>query len=254
MAPQDAFGRELDEDVLGSMGWNAPGDAVTSSATAPAPPATTLTPPASRTPFSPTPLRSMPGGAPRSGHTGAIAALFGLVVLGAVVWFVVGVVGTIHAPSIKLPDISTPKIGQSAKPPTGLSEKSLLRRGNLSPALRELQDKLGGRVRLLRIEAERVDVEVVGAGGRMTNAQYRWDADSPSIISQTSGGTGVQTFAWSQINASAPARLVRATGRPTDFNYAVLLDAAGLRWSGYTTGGKGYLADDNGRAVKPIGG
>jgi uncharacterized iron-regulated membrane protein len=103
----------------------------------------------------------------------------------------------------------------------------------------------------VRVEAERVDVQAV-AGGKLINAQQRWDAGEPKVFSSTSTPTPPGTFAWSQINASAPARIVRATDQKT-FQYAVLIDAAGLRWSGYTSAG-GYLADAKGKGVKPLGG
>jgi len=69
--------------------------------------------------------------------------------------------------------------------------------------------------------------------------------------------TTLPTFSWSQINASAPARLVRATTRPgrtQDFEYAVLVQADKLRWTGYTATRGGFLAGPKGRSVSPIGG
>jgi hypothetical protein len=242
---RDAFGNEQDDNALESLGWSASGDA----------PAPTLTPaaPPSPTPFAPPPLRLPDLSSPprRGGH---IAAVFGVLVATALVWLVIGVVGS-H-PSIHLPKIDTPDIGTPAKAPDGLDQKSMLRRGNLAPALRKLEAKVGGRVRLVRIEAERIDVQAV-SGGRTINAQYRWDGDGATVISSSPAASTLATFSWSQINASAPARIVRATtrrGGAKGFDYAVLVDAAGLRWSGYTAASGAFLADARGRHVKPIGG
>jgi len=229
--PRDAFGREPDDDTLGSLGWGAGGDTA-------APPA--RTPPVLLPDFTPSRRRG-----------GGIAALVGLVVATGVVWLVIALAGNV--PRIHLPKIDTPDIGASGTAPAGLDRTSLLRHGNLAPALRKLEAKLGGRVRLVRIEAERIDVQVV-SGGRDISAQWRWDGDAATVISDTPSTPG-QTFSWSQVNASAPARLVRATTkRGRDFEYAVLIEAAGLRWSAYTATSGGYLADSAGRAVRPIGG
>ena len=267
--PRDAFGREQDEDALENMGWDSGGDAApaptpapasfeTSVQTAPPPPAPMTPPPSAPTipsTWSP-PATRLPDLTPPKRRGGGVAAVFGVVVLAAVVFAVIGIAGStksIHLPKIPKPDIST---SSPANPPKGLDAKSMLRRGNLAPALQKIEQKVGGKPRLLRIEAERIDMQVL-ADGKLVNVQYRWDADEPNAISSSPIPTTLPTFSWSQINASAPARLVRATtsaGRTKDFNYAVLLQAAGLRWTAFTTAGKGFLASPKGRDVKPIGG
>src|SRR4051794_12937116 len=264
---RDAFGREQDEDALEGMGWEMGGEhppppnpvpsaAPVQASTPPAPPAPTPLTPAGpaipATTFAPPALR-LPDLTPPRRRGGGIAAVFGLVVVGAVVFAIIGIAGSntsIHLPKIPKPDFPT-----TAKPPKGLDAKSMLRRGNLAPALRKIQDAVGGKPRLVRIEAERVDVQVV-ADKQLVQVQMRWDSDTPDVFSRSPSplDTG---FSWSKVNPSAPARIVRATtksGHAGDFQYAVLLDAAGLRWSAYTATGGGFLADTKGRGVKPIGG
>ena len=237
--PRDAFGREQDEDALAHLASPTP------PAPAPAGLPSTFTPP-------PLPLPSLPA---RRGHGGGIiAALFGLIVTGALVFGVVNVIG--HVPHIHLPSIPKTDLGASNNPPSGLDNRSLLRRGNLAPALRKIEAKVGGEPRLVRIEADRLDVQVV-SGGKLVEVQYRWNSGSPDVLSSSSAPPSIGTFTWSQVNASAPARLVRATTRPgrtQDFEYAVLVRADQLRWTGYTATGGGYLADAKGRNVTTLGG
>jgi hypothetical protein len=254
--PRDAFGREQDEDALESLGWVDSGDVPSPRAPAPAPVQTVAPPAAAPTipsTWSPPSMRVPDLTPPR--RRGGVAAVFGVVLLAAVVFAVIGIAGSttsIHLPKIPKPDVGTP----TADPPQGLDATSLLRRGNLSPALEKIQDKVGGKPRLLRIEAERIDMQVL-ANGKLVNVQWRYDADEPNVLSSSSVPASLPAFEWSQINASAPARLVRATttaGRAKDFNYAVLLQADKLRWSAFTAAGRGFLATPKGRGVTPIGG
>src|SRR4051812_17970153 len=100
---RDAFGREQEKDTLEDIGWSADGPPRSASPgpVAAAPPA----PPAPRTPaaagptlspslpttFAP-PSLSLPNLTPRRHRGGGIAALFGLVVAGALVFGVISVI------------------------------------------------------------------------------------------------------------------------------------------------------------------
>jgi len=238
---RDAFGREQEEPAP-----SAP----------PAPPKAAPTGLPTFTPSLPTTFTppSLPSThAPRR-RSGRIAALFGLIVAGAVVFGAINVIQ--HAPHIHLPSIPKTDLGASNNPPTGLDDLSMLRRGNLAPALDKIEAKVGGQPRLVRIEADRLDVQVV-AGGKLLQVQYRWNSTGPDVFATSPAPPSIGTFRWSQINASAPARLVRATTRPgrtQDFEYAVLVHADKLRWTGYTATRGGFLADAKGRSVSPIGG
>src|SRR4051794_8795268 len=146
------------------MGW----------ATEPAPPR--YTPP----PRGP----GLPSGPSRTARTAAL--LFLVLVVGGI-WALTRF--DFHDLSeINLPSVDGTLGGdKSSDPPVGLSLHSMLRRGNLSPALHDLESELGGQVKLLRIEASRVDVQVVGGDGRVTVAQRRWDSKDTKIISRMPG-------------------------------------------------------------------
>lgn len=148
---------------------------------------------------------------------------------------------------------------EPAAPPRGLQPGSLLRHVNFAVALPRLRAAAQGRPRNLRVEAERIDVQVVLRDGRLRSAQARWDGEI-RVISTTSAQIGaLPSFSWSAINRGAPQRIVRsATGRARKpasvFNYAVLLDAAGLRWSAFLKTGEGFLATSSGRVERQISG
>ena len=117
----------------------------------------------------------------------------------------------------------------------------------------------GGRLRYLRVEAARIDAQVV-VGGRLRSAQLR-AGEAPSVFSAAAGANvgGLPTFSWSQVDPSAPRRLVSATTRrarrpATAFDYAVLIDAAGLRWTAYLHGGTGFQSGPDGRDLVRLGG
>ncbi|CAA9531618.1 MAG: hypothetical protein AVDCRST_MAG85-3730 [uncultured Solirubrobacteraceae bacterium] len=140
--------------------------------------------------------------------------------------------------------------------PRGLGRGSMLLRGNLAPALKELRSKLGGQLNYVRIEAERVDLQTRGRG-TLTAAQARWDGEPRTFspVRTTAAGNG---FPWSKVDPSAPRRFVRTAtkrvGKPASaFNYAVLLDAAGLKWQVFLRDGTHFTASPDGRRVKKVG-
>jgi hypothetical protein len=164
------------------------------------------------------------------------------------------------------PDVSTPsdrpgardgKPRKAARPPQGLQRASLLRRGNLAPALARLKRMTGSsRVQLVRLDAQRIIVTVALGGSRTRLAQATWDGQATVLSTSPSGATG-RTFTWSQINASAPNRIVRAATRGRGakaFDYVVLIDAAGLRWSAFLKNGRGtFQAQPDGSGVIKVG-
>jgi hypothetical protein len=143
------------------------------------------------------------------------------------------------------------------RPPQGLERASLLRRGNLAPALRRLRRVTkSNRVNLIRIDAQSVIVTVSLRGGRSRLARATWDGGA-HVVSTSPGGASTRTFSWSQIDSSAPNRVVRAATRGRSsraFNYLVLIDATGLRWSAFLKGGASYSAAPDGSAVTRVGG
>src|SRR3954470_9959529 len=127
-------------------------------------------------PFTSPALRLPDRAPPR--RTGGMAAVFGIVVADALVFGVVSLIG--HASSIHLPNLDAPDGAIPKDTPTGLARHSLLRRGNLAPALRRIEAKVGGRVRLVRVAADRVDVQAL-VGHRLVQVQEGWYADAPVV-------------------------------------------------------------------------
>ena len=263
MDETDAFGREKGEDPLADMGWSAAG-----TPTAPPSAADDVAPPelpdravARRTPE--------PPARGRANRAGCLFALVVLAMIGglgaAVVPPILDAVDTVEEeiddvmPSV--PDVGDGPAGgggeeQDAEPPAGLEQRSMLRRGNLAPALRRLERiTRSSRVRLIRIDAEKVIVQTAASGGRTRLAQATWQSDA-AVLSTSPGGGGT-TFSWSQVDPSAPSRIARGATRgrrSSAFDYLVLLDAAGLRWSAFLKNGAGtYQADPDGSELRKIG-
>ena len=278
---RDAFGREIEDDPLADMGWSPeaapPAERVEVVAGDPltAPPSEPEQAPASTPPRS-EPLFSEPEPAPyyepppppepmRPVRTFRIGWLVKLLIVGSIL---------VAGAAIAIPvfndvkdaiddavdefESGTDQPGggqdgdESGQPPQGLQRKSMLLRGNLAPGLRTLQREIGGDLRFVRIEAERVDVQAAD-GNELVLGQASWDGQV-RVLARTRAAIG-DTFSWSRVDPSAPRRFVqrvtRSAGRPSsDFNYAVLIDAAGLRWQIFLKDGTHYTASLNGRDVE----
>lgn len=260
--PYDAFGNKVDDDPLAGLGSGGPG------------------------------LGGVPGGEPPRRWPVILAAIVALAVLGGAVagaaillagggedddvpaaataeTAVGAVPGTSRDPerepeepaaaSPATPEPEEPAAVVPAEAPRGLQRGSLLRRANFTVALRRLRAEAKGRPRNVRVEAERVDVQVVLRDGRLRSAQARWDGEIRVLSTTPTPIGGLDGFAWSAIDRGAPQRIVRsATGRArkpaSAFNYAVLLDAAGLRWSAFLKTGEGFIATSSGRVERQISG
>ncbi len=260
--PRDAFGNEIPDDPLAGIGSYSSG--------------------------------SMPPGVPgpprRRGGGGIIALIVGVLLVGAIgagVYFLTrGSDGEDSSSSAQV-EVSTtvaveppaepdpepdpkpaaapdpePEPEQPAapvKPPTGLQPGSLLRRANFIVALRRLRAEAKGRPRNVRVEALRVDIQVVLQDGRLRSAQATWDGEVRVFSTTPTPIGGLEGFAWSQIDRSAPQRLVRsATGRAkkpaSAFNYAVMLDIGGPRWSAFLKTGEAFTATGSGKIERQISG
>jgi hypothetical protein len=250
---RDAFGRKTGEDPLAQMGWSEE-SATAAESTASA----ERSMPAERV------ERKMLGGATpdAAGRSTrvirparAIGCLVPLIFVAAVVVIAaVFLVPVVQDAAESVDDATSPLPMEVEEPPRGLARGSMLLRGNLAPALATMRREMGGELRYVRIEAERVDLQVV-ADGRLVSAQARWD-DEPRV-SGGSGSASGDTFSWTVVDASAPRRIVervtRRAGRPSSaFQYAVLIDAAGLRWSVFLRDGTHYNASPDGRTVERV--
>lgn len=157
------------------------------------------------------------------------------------------------------PDPEPEQPAAPVEPPTGLQPGSLLRRANFTVALRRLRAEAKGRPRNVRVEALRVDVQVVLNDGRLRSAQASWDGEVRVFSTTPTPIGGLEGFSWSQIDRGAPQRLVRsATGRAkkpaSAFNYAVMLDVGEPRWSAFLKTGEAFTATGAGRIERQISG
>ena len=281
MEERDPFGREKGDDPLEDMGWSAseaaPPDAGPADIAAPEQPDDAAkrqvthedlpgvpsdrisTPP----PTGPAPKRDhradyrpAPGQQRRVRGCAAAGCLLPIIVLVFVIAIGAVVIGgLISSVDDELDDIvPTVPDGPSGEAPQGLEPKSMLLRGNLAPALRRIQREAGtNRLRFLRISADRVDAQAAIDDGRTRLLQATWDG-KVRVIATTPGG-GPANFTFSDVNASAPRRIVTAsTGkRPERFDYLVLIDATGLRWSAFLKNGTHFTASPDGRDVSRVG-
>jgi hypothetical protein len=288
MADTDPFGRVKGEDPLKDMGWAAGETAAahtvpTEVTSAEAPDA------AVRRQAGELPSGAAPSGVPgRRRRSSNVGCAFSVVVLGFIVAVFAVVVpaaiegidsadveetrpadegggaqgrdgsdGTGGAEERDGSEGDEERPARPARPPRGLERASLLRRGNLAPALRRLRRLTkSSRVDLIRIDAQSIVVTVPLSGGRTRLARATWDGEG-EVVSTSPGGGGRGSYPWSAIDPSAPNRIVRAATRgrsSSSFDYLVLIDAAGLRWSAFLKRGGGtFSASPDGSAVSRIG-
>jgi hypothetical protein len=255
MSDVDPFGRKAGEDSLKEMGWSVP---ASSSAPTTTPVSTGSSAPASTPPAAP-PTRPAPIRPRRSGF-GRLVLLLRLVVpVGIVVAIGFGVASgvktakhTLSIPQFTVPNITLPQItppsATSSKPatlPTGLARGSLLRPAAMRTAVARLNQL--GRLNDLRVAPDRINAQLVrGATLRITQVS----SDGTVTRNDVDGaGASLSTFPWSYVNALAPTRMVRATGRrPSTVDYLVLIEFAGRpSWNLYFKDGTHYSAGADGR-------
>ncbi|MDQ3740325.1 MAG: hypothetical protein M3389_05195, partial [Actinomycetota bacterium] len=147
---------------------------------------------------------------------------------------------------------------RQAGPPRGLAPSSMFRRGNLAPAIRNLQRRTNdARVQLVTLDAEKLFVTAV-RGRSVMLATQTWEGET-TLYRSDSGPSAASTFPWSRLDPSAPNRIVRAATRgrsPSAIENMVLLDPAGpfpLSWSVFLRNGDQYNASPDGRRVEKIG-
>jgi hypothetical protein len=256
----DAFGRDPEEDPLADMGWQTE---KTSARTQPTETEETSTRPGPvgteryEHRASSTDRRGPGAGCAVSGVVALVIAVF---VLALVVLFVIGSIEGIEESGRAPQPVPAADQAPSADPPRGLERGSLLLRGNLSPALRRLEQRTGGRLRFVRVAADRVDVQAVMRDDRLRAAQATWDGETRVLTTVRAPGiSAAPDFAWSRVDASAPRRLAAAVTRragraATSFDYAVLSSAGGLGWAAFLKGGSGFTARADGSGLTRIGG
>lgn len=207
---------------------------------------------------------------PRRRRSG-VGCLVGLVVLAGVIAIPVfavislvgdatdtidSVTGTIDSLDPGAPDEDEP--GQPARPPTGIAGTSMVARPHVVRAVRRIERAGIGRIWQFRLAPERLDVVTV-KGSRLRTAQINYKGDF-TRGPDTPGGAGARPIAFSDIDAAAPARLVRASKRygvrPKQINYLVLsnLPGIGVRWVAYFKNGVYVAGDRHGRGPQKISG
>jgi len=136
---------------------------------------------------------------------------------------------------------------------------SLLGRAEMAKGLRRLEAEVPGRLRSVRIAADRIDV-VVQRGGRMRVAQFAAGAEAPTVFStSTSAAPTTGTLRYADVRPAAAARLIRAAnerlGRKTSqVDYLVPSSFAGsVLWGVYYKGGLIAQGDAKGRFTRRIG-
>lgn len=263
MTETDPFGRSKDDDPLAEMGWSTSGIAKPHEG-----PADVFDPErpdraAQRRARRAAEQATRPGipGQQRRNRLGCAFAV-------AVVMFIAAtaaVVGSLALDAGVVTDgegVTPTVVEEPAAPddggraPRGLEQASLLRRGNLVPALRRLRRiTRSSRVNLIRIDAQSVIVTVPVDGERTRVARATWNGEG-EVLSTSPGGGGGASFTWSRIDPSAPQRIVRAATRGREaraFDHLVLIDASGLRWSAFLKGGGTFSAVPDGSAVSRAG-
>jgi hypothetical protein len=199
----------------------------------------------------------------RRGGFGVVRFVVPIAILGAIgVGVGSSVSGVKHAvdgisiPKITFPSISIPTIPSvaPAKPatlPVGLGAGSLLRPAGLRAAVARLRPL--GRLGDLRVAPERINAQLVH-GTALRIAQLGSDG-SLTRNDVATAGASLGTFPWARVNALAPSRMVRATGRrASSVDYLVLIDFAGKpSWNLYFKDGTHYAAGADGRHPQRIG-
>jgi len=292
----DAFGREIGEDTLAGLGGDdnaaasasaTPADGWTeaqveaaasfgASAPAEAPAAPPPRPPAPK----PMPTPGATSGLPGSGarvvrvrRRGGLGCLVGLVVLLAIaaapiiaiVSFIddagdafdeiTGVISS--SPDIEI-DPGGPDAAPPAEPPTGLGGASMVSQANFGKGLDRIERTGQGKVMFIRLSPDRVDAQVV-KGSRQRYTQVNFEGEvvrGPA----TANSANLEGIAYSDIDRSAPARLVRGSAarfnvREKGINYLVLSPnsiGGGQRWIAYFKNGIYVEGDRHGKVVRRI--
>jgi hypothetical protein len=157
--------------------------------------------------------------------------------------------------TLDAPQAATPAAPATpAEAPRGLAEGSLIRTEALAPVLVELRRI--GRLRLLRVAADRVTAQLVDDRGRLVLFQRAWDGEAGEIVARAAGAGGGPTVPWSSVRSAVPARIVRRVadrnGTPSSaVDYLVLLPLGDRpQWSAFSPGHPTWTASPAGRLLR----
>lgn len=133
---------------------------------------------------------------------------------------------------------------------------NLLNAKSLRGALAAVRRDPGGRLTLLRVAPDRVNVQLARKGGGLSLVQL--GADGGRSVVQAPG-TPNRTIGFARVDVQAPARLVHRAahrlGRSTKaIDYVVLVSfpGTGPQWSAYFKGGAAFQGDAHGRILRRL--
>jgi hypothetical protein len=172
---------------------------------------------------------------------------------------------SLNSPSVSIPgvSVSTPQSPASpsspstpAKAPAGLQRGSLLRPDAFAKALTKVRAQ-GGRVTNMRVDAERINAQVLNKANQMRIVSVTWDG-TVQVVKTGAHLNGSTAVALAAVNSHAPERAVARSAAAlhrgaTKVNYLVLLNFAGqAKWYVYYKDGKYFSASLDGRSVQRI--
>ncbi len=165
----------------------------------------------------------------------------------------------VQVPAVPGSDESSPSgRAQPTLPARGLSFNSLLRPAAFRTAMTRLRTGGYGRLRHLRVAADRIDASMLTKAGRLRQVQIVPGGAVRVIGTSPTGFAGAVTMTMKGIDTGAPNRLTRsAAGRlkapASRVDYLVLTEFAGARqWNVYFRGGQVFSADARGRITRRI--
>jgi hypothetical protein len=262
----DAFGRKRDEAGLGDLGWGATGDpnARTAAPVPEASPNATAVPQTSAN-------RSTGLGRPRRNpliFVVQVAVIFGI---GLAIFFAVdsGNDG-VNSARRTIDDFTRGGSGggggggggggnpDDEKVPEQVRSRDLFTTAGFRSALKVLQKEQPGRITNFSMRRDRIDVQVV-RGGKTHVVDFQADAEVPEDISVSDATSSTDTFAYEELNTTAPERLMKAANArlgqsKADVDYFVAQKWTGtMQWGIYYKGGKPIAqGDSRGRYTRRI--
>jgi len=258
MTEYDAFGNPVDQAPLEVSATPS----VTPGETPPDPtPAPASSEPATAASYVPTSIATSSIRRRRVNPFGIVALLAVLavpVVGGFIVYSQVdGTIDDVRKSFDSFSSFDTRTSGEAGGVPEDLERGSMLRPEAFAQGLREIRRVAdGGRPVFVRVEAQRIDLQVVRRG-KTQLIQRRWDGKAQPL-GPASRSTGAPTMRWSRIDPEAPRRLFEGvrngSTRPSkQLTYATMFAALG-RWSAFRADGTSFTAAPSGFDLERKGG